>query len=404
MKDLHPLPFLTDIKHLPEACQTILFPGCTLTGTRPDTTLKLLNYLKKIYPRLGIVLDCCCKPSHDLGRQTFFHEMFSEMQKYLIDHGIKNVITACPNCYQMFNHYGSPLEVTTEIEKNKRRRQQIKIIRYLFIMISSVLLFCNPVFAVDLRLISVDQFQKSSSEWTILDARSKKAWLSGHISGALSFCWKDYTRTGAEEIHYKTLPPKLLADALGKIGINNQTPIVIYGDTDTSWGGEGWACWALSWLGHQGPVRLLDGGIQMWKKSNFPLKTGEESFTGKTLVYAYQVREDINISATDIQNNPAAFQLVDTRSFFEWIRGGIPGAVHISWKKFYKAKGRRPVTSSEVNALLRENSINPEKPIVYYCTGGIRSGYAWLVHSLAGLPAAINYEGGMAEWEKLIEQ
>ncbi|MBT4365191.1 MAG: sulfurtransferase, partial [Desulfobacteraceae bacterium] len=35
------------------------------------------------------------------------------------------------------------------------------------------------------------------------------------------------------------------------------------------------------------------------------------------------------------------------------------------------------------------------------CTGGIRSSYSWLIHSIAGLPPAKNYEGGMAAWEKL---
>jgi thiosulfate/3-mercaptopyruvate sulfurtransferase len=36
--------------------------------------------------------------------------------------------------------------------------------------------------------------------------------------------------------------------------------------------------------------------------------------------------------------------------------------------------------------------------VVYYCAGGIRSGYAWLIHHLAGLPEAVNFEGGMEEW------
>jgi Fe-S oxidoreductase len=101
---------------LPENCHTILFPGCTLTGTRPDTLMALNKYLKNNNPGLGIVLDCCCKPSHDLGRQTFFNDMFSEMRTYLIDHGVNNIITACPNCYKMFTNYGSPLEVTSVYE------------------------------------------------------------------------------------------------------------------------------------------------------------------------------------------------------------------------------------------------------------------------------------------------
>jgi uncharacterized membrane protein YdjX (TVP38/TMEM64 family) len=101
---------------LPEGCRTVLFPGCTLTGTRPATTIELYEHLKQDDPALGIVLDCCCKPSHDLGRQEFFNEMFSEMKSYLIDHGIKTIITACPNCYKVFKQYGDPLKVTSAYE------------------------------------------------------------------------------------------------------------------------------------------------------------------------------------------------------------------------------------------------------------------------------------------------
>lgn len=271
-------------------------------------------------------------------------------------------------------------------------------------MFSIVLVISHPVFAADLGLISADQLQKTSSDWTIIDARPKKEWLSGHIPDARSFCWEDYTRIDKKGIPYRIMPPQALAIALGNMGIDNQTPIVVYGDADTSWGGEGWVCWALSWLGHQGSIRLLNGGIPTWNKLDFPLKTGNDSFAGDAMVYKYQIRENINITAADIQNNPSAFQLVDTRSFFEQIKGRIPGAIHISWEKFYKNKNRQPIGLSEVSALLRNHDVDPEKPIIYYCTGGIRSAYAWLVHSLACLPPAINFEGGMAEWKKSIDQ
>jgi uncharacterized membrane protein YdjX (TVP38/TMEM64 family)/Fe-S oxidoreductase len=101
---------------LPEACDTVLFPGCTLPGTRPDKVIKLYEHLKQKVPNLGIVLDCCTKPSHDLGRQDYFNAMFEEMKKYLLDHGIRNVLVACPNCYKVFKKYGGELSVKTVYE------------------------------------------------------------------------------------------------------------------------------------------------------------------------------------------------------------------------------------------------------------------------------------------------
>ncbi|MBV5306016.1 MAG: VTT domain-containing protein [Desulfobulbaceae bacterium] len=101
---------------LPHGCDTVFFPGCGLPGTRPDKVIKLFTHLQKNIPTLGIVLDCCTKPSHDLGNQAFFTTMFSELRAYLQGHGVKTVIVACPNCYKVFQQYGGALTLTTAYE------------------------------------------------------------------------------------------------------------------------------------------------------------------------------------------------------------------------------------------------------------------------------------------------
>ncbi|MFN2355744.1 MAG: VTT domain-containing protein [Desulfopila sp.] len=101
---------------LPEGCDTVFFPGCTLPGTRPEVTMNMFQDLRKTIPALGIVLDCCAKPSHDLGRQTHFNTMFGELTKYLSGHGVKRVLVACPNCYKIFRQYANGLAVTTVYE------------------------------------------------------------------------------------------------------------------------------------------------------------------------------------------------------------------------------------------------------------------------------------------------
>ncbi|MBI4768798.1 MAG: (Fe-S)-binding protein [Deltaproteobacteria bacterium] len=111
----------------PRGCQTILFPGCALSGNRPATVFKLYEHLIKRFPDLGVVLDCCTKPSHDLGREEYFHSLFQEMREYLLGQGIKTVLVACPNCYKIFKEYGAPLQVKTVYEflaedKNRERK------------------------------------------------------------------------------------------------------------------------------------------------------------------------------------------------------------------------------------------------------------------------------------------
>ena len=101
---------------LPEGCDTVLFPGCTLSGTRPDKVMKLYKYLNMTIPGLGIVLDCCTKPSHDLGREGYFNSMFQEMKDYLVQNGVRKVIVACPNCYKIFSTYGGVISAQTAYE------------------------------------------------------------------------------------------------------------------------------------------------------------------------------------------------------------------------------------------------------------------------------------------------
>jgi Fe-S oxidoreductase len=101
---------------LPEGCDTVFFPGCSLPGTRPAMTIRLYKYLQTGDAAMGIVLDCCTKPSHDLGRQGYFEAMFSELCRYLISAGVKKVLVACPSCHRVFSQYGEGLQVITVYE------------------------------------------------------------------------------------------------------------------------------------------------------------------------------------------------------------------------------------------------------------------------------------------------
>lgn len=252
-----------------------------------------------------------------------------------------------------------------------------------------------------MRLISAPEAEQLLSSVVILDARPRSVWAQGHLPGACSFSWEDYTRTDTDGVKYRILPPAELAQALGKLGIVVTTDVLIYADADTSWGGEGWAAWVLAWLGHQGKVYILDGGIKAWQETGLVLEQGENkcSETLKTQCYEVDLREDLNISAQKLERNRDRYTIVDTRNYWnEWLLGHIPDAIHINWEEFYTGSNHYPLETRALKQLLKRNRVDIEKPVVYYCTGGIRSGYAWLVHTLAGLPAAINFEGGIEKW------
>lgn len=100
---------------LPAGCDTVFFPGCALPGSRPQRVLDVVAQLQGQIPNLGVVLDCCTKPSHDLGRQASFQATFAGLLAILKKQGITKVLVACPNCHRMFREY-SDLTVQTIYE------------------------------------------------------------------------------------------------------------------------------------------------------------------------------------------------------------------------------------------------------------------------------------------------
>lgn len=101
---------------LPEACDTVLFPGCTLSGTRAGIVMRLYRHLTGTIPTLGVVLDCCTRPSLDLGREAHFRTVFGEMKHYLLEQGVRQVLVACASCHKTFKEQGDPLVVRSVYE------------------------------------------------------------------------------------------------------------------------------------------------------------------------------------------------------------------------------------------------------------------------------------------------
>jgi len=95
---------------------SVFFPGCALPGTRPQTTWRLYQELKKALPSLDMVLDCCHKPSHDLGRQDFFQKNLHTIIDKLQDLEVKEILVACPNCFKVFNAYAKGFKIMTVYE------------------------------------------------------------------------------------------------------------------------------------------------------------------------------------------------------------------------------------------------------------------------------------------------
>ena len=94
-------------------CKRVFFPGCALPGYSPEIVLKVYEYLRKVLPDTGIVLNCCGAPTHLLGDMEGFKNIQEQTKRMFSELGTDEVILACPDCYHTFKDFAPELKLTT---------------------------------------------------------------------------------------------------------------------------------------------------------------------------------------------------------------------------------------------------------------------------------------------------
>ncbi len=158
------------------------------------------------------------------------------------------------------------------------------------------LLFAAPAIAAPSNfLVSTDWLEKNlnNPKLRIIEVSvDTGVYERGHIQGAVNFKWHtDLVDTVKRDIASKENFEKLLRQA----GINNDSTIVIYGDSNNWF--AAWGAWVFDIYGVK-DVKLLDGGRKKWEAEKRPLTP-----------LATQVAAG-NIKVSDANNNLRA-KLID---------------------------------------------------------------------------------------------
>lgn len=239
-------------------------------------------------------------------------------------------------------------------------------------------------------------------EAILVDARSSRAFASGHLPGAVHLPARELNPVvdGVRRL----VSAKRLAEALlaGGIGAG---PTVIYGARGGAEAAHLW--WTLRAFGHPAAY-LLDGGIDAWRRAGLPLEEGEpdEASTAAPAV-PFAPRLDRSKLAelpelTDRVDDPQML-LLDTRDASEYsgelaaaARGGhLPRAHHFDWQEALDDDGLlRP------EAELREGlAAALEAPqVVTYCQSGVRAAHTHAVLTHLGQENARLYLASWGEW------
>mgnify|MGYP000120521314 FL=1 len=230
----------------------------------------------------------------------------------------------------------------------------------------------------------------------------------GHIQGAVNFKWHtDLVDPVKRDIASKENFEKLLRQA----GVNNDSTIVIYGDSNNWF--AAWGAWVFDVYGVKN-VKLLDGGRKKWEAEKRPLTPlATQVATGNVKVSdANNALRARLIDVVAIANKKSDTALVDIRSPDEFtgkifapagvqetaIRAGhIPGAVNVPWGQAVAEDGtfKSPEELKKVYAAV---GIDGKKPIITYCRIGERSSHTWFALSKILGYNVKNYDGSWTEY------
>lgn len=273
-----------------------------------------------------------------------------------------------------------------------------------------LLLLLAPALAGDV-FVSVDEAQALLDQGAVaIDTRGGDLFSSKpRIAGSVSLDWTEL-RDGPLKTGRLTDDMTRLQRELGARGVTAGTPVLVYDAGLDGWGEAGRAWWTLDYLGHD-TTYILDGGLPAWTAAGKPVV--RERTTPAPATFTPRPDEQARARLSEVAQaldacTTGACDTVfwDTRQPDEYAgatpygeaRGGhLPGAVGLHYKDLLDAQGRL-LPDAQLRAKLAAHGITPDKQVVAYCTGGVRSGFAAAVLEHLGYPRVQNYDGSMWEW------
>jgi thiosulfate/3-mercaptopyruvate sulfurtransferase len=230
-----------------------------------------------------------------------------------------------------------------------------------------------------------------------------------HVPGAVHL-FPDALTLPENGVPSKPIPPEMLAQVLGRMGITDSTTVVAYSEVVDSL--SPYLTWLLDYIGHKRQA-LVIGEFDRWRSEGRPLVQNFPRIQAAVYRLPAKLNEDVRARLADVKaalGNEKTV-ILDVRSpamyggdaGYTKRLGHIPGAVNRPWLRDF-TDGYTWRDSAELRKEYEQLGVTPDKRIIVCCTRGYRSTttYVTLKH-LLGYERVAVYDGSFSEWSDVAD-
>ena len=219
---------------------------------------------------------------------------------------------------------------------------------------------------------------------------------AGHLPGA---AFLDHAALSKQHTSpmFMLLNQEELAAAIGKLGISNDSDVVVYSTDSMMWATRVW--WVLKYAGHTN-VRVLNGGFEAWSgelmdtENTYEPETFVPNLSPRMIAYKEEVMAAINDGGT-CTLNALPYSFYTGEADVPYARNGhITGSLSLSFEHLMDGhKLKHDAALAEVFTEYDKSS-----RLITYCGGGIAATLTASCAQLAGFKDVGVYDGSMSEW------
>lgn len=266
------------------------------------------------------------------------------------------------------------------------------------LMLAAALTYAHPEQLVETAWVAA---HARDANVRVLDVR-RSGYDAGHIPDAL-FLDPESIRDPKNRPTF-LLAADAFAREMGRLGISNQTRVILYDDRGGLLASRVW--WMLNAYGHAN-VALVNGGWVQWTAEKRPTTTAVPTVTPATFKAALQPRWLATLDDVSAAIGKPGTKILDARTVAEMdgsdtrlsARGGvIPSAIGVYWEDLLDPQTKQFKSADDLQALYARHGIAKGDRVIAYCWVGHRSAVDLFALHLLGYDTLQNYLGSWEEW------